>query len=74
MSLAASGQFAQAASPLESYVKLQPEDPAGHYQLAVVYGRTGNKQGADREMALQAQAASHAKSITDNAEGHSVHP
>ena len=74
MSLAASGNFAQAASPLESYVKLQPEDPAGHYQLAVVYARTGNKQAAEREMALQAQAASRAKSITDNAEGHSVHP
>jgi tetratricopeptide (TPR) repeat protein len=74
MSLAASRKFAQAASPLESYVKLQPEDPAGHYQLAVVYARTGNKPAADRQMALQAQAASRAKSITDNAEGHSVHP
>ncbi len=74
MSLAASGKFPQATSPLETYVKLQPEDPAGHYQLAIAYSRTGNKQGADREMALQAQAASRAKSITDNAEGHSVHP
>lgn len=74
MSLAASGKFTLAISPLEIYVKMQPEDPAGHYQLALAYSRTGNKEGATREMALQAQAASRAKSATDNAEGHSVHP
>jgi len=73
MSLAASSRFSQALSPLETYVKLQPEDPAGHYQLAVAYSRTGNKDGAAREMALQAQAASRMKS-TDSTEGHPVHP
>ncbi len=52
MSLAASGQFSQAISPLETYVKLQPEDPAGHYQLAIAYSRTGNKDAATREMAV----------------------
>jgi predicted Zn-dependent protease len=74
MSLAASGKFAEAISPLERYVKMQPEDPAGHYQLALAYSRTGNKDGATREMALQAQAASHSRTTTDTAEGHSVHP
>lgn len=74
MSFTASGKFDQAISPLESYVKMQPEDPAGHYQLAMAYSRTGNKEGATREMALQAQTASRAKSTTDTAEGHSVHP
>ncbi len=73
MSLAASGQFAQALPPLENYVKLQPEDPAGHYQLAVAYARTGNKDGAAREMNLQAQAASRMKAA-DATEGHAVHP
>jgi tetratricopeptide (TPR) repeat protein len=73
MSLAASGQFAPALSPLETYVKLQPEDPAGHYQLALAYSRTGNKDGAAREMALQAQAASRIKP-SDTTEGHPVHP
>jgi tetratricopeptide (TPR) repeat protein len=73
MSLAASGKFAQAVTPLESYVKMQPEDPAGHYQLAIAYTRTGNKEGAAREIALQAQAASHSNA-TDNAQGHSLHP
>lgn len=74
MSLASSGRLTEAASPLESYVKMQPEDPAGHYQLALVYARTGNKDGAAHQMALQAQAASRATSATDNAEGHSIHP
>lgn len=73
MSLAASGQFSQALSPLETYAKLQPEDPAGHYQLALAYSRTGNKDAAAREMALQAQAASRIKS-TDSTEGHPIHP
>ena len=74
MSLAASGRYADAVSPLERYVKLQPLDPAGHYQLAMAYSRTGNKDGAAREMALQSQAAKNAASATDNAQGHSIHP
>lgn len=73
MSHAAAGQFAQAISPLETYVKQQPDDPAGHYQLALAYSRTGNKDGAAREMALQAQAASRMKA-SDVTEGHPVHP
>ena len=74
MSLAASGKFAEARPPLESYVKMQPEDPAGHYQLAIAYARTGDTKGASREMALQAQATSRAKAPTDTVEGHSLHP
>ncbi len=74
MSLAASGHFVQAVSPLEAYVKMQPEDPAGHYQLAVAYARTGNKDGAAREMASQVQAASRVKAATDPTQGHAVHP
>lgn len=73
MSQAQAGQFAQAVSPLETYVKQQPEDPTGHYQLAIAYSRTGNKDGAAREMALQAQAASRAKPA-DATEGHPVNP
>ncbi len=73
MTLTASGKYADALPPLEAYVKMEPEDPAGHYQLAMAYAHTGNQQGAAREMALQAQAA-RAKGATDNAEGHAVHP
>jgi tetratricopeptide (TPR) repeat protein len=74
MSLTASGKYAQATAPLESYVKMEPDDPAGHYQLALAYSHTGNKEGAAREMALQVEAAKRAKNATDNAEGHVVQP
>lgn len=60
MSLAAEGKYSEAVAPLEKYVKLQPEDPAGHYQLAIAYARTGNKNGAAREAALQRKAAARA--------------
>ena len=73
MSQAEAGQFTQAISPLETYVKQQPDDPTGHYQLAIAYSRTGNKEGAAREMALQAQAASRMKP-SDATEGHPVQP
>jgi hypothetical protein len=32
-----------------------PADASGHYQLAIAYRRTGNNEGAAREMALQKQ-------------------
>jgi tetratricopeptide (TPR) repeat protein len=53
MSLNALQKFSDAVPPLQRYVKQQPEDPAGHYQLAIAYARTGRKADADREMALQ---------------------
>jgi tetratricopeptide (TPR) repeat protein len=63
MSLNSAGKFSDAIAPLRSYVKLQPADPAGHYQLATAYARTGQKTDSDREMALQREAA--AKSPRD---------
>jgi tetratricopeptide (TPR) repeat protein len=56
MSLNSAGKFGEAVGPLEKYVKMQPADPAGHYQLATAYARTGRKPDADREMALQREA------------------
>ena len=73
MSLAGEGKFAEAKPVLEHYVKLEPDDPAGHYQLAVAYARTGNQAGAQREMALQAQAAARNKT-SDTTQGHAVQP
>jgi predicted Zn-dependent protease len=73
MSLVSSGSFAEALPPLKAYVKMQPADPAGHYQLALAYARTGDKEGAAREMALQAQAAASGHA-SDTAEGHALHP
>jgi len=57
MSFNAASRFADAIAPLERYVKGVPADPAGHYQLAQAYSRTGNKAGASRELQLQREAA-----------------
>jgi len=57
MSLNSAGKFSEAVTPLTKYVKSQPGDPAGHYQLATAYARTGRKPEAEREMTLQREAA-----------------
>jgi len=56
VSLNGAGKFAQAIAPLERYVKEVPDDPAGHYQLAISYARTGRKQDAQHQIALQQEA------------------
>lgn len=60
MSLNSAGKFGDALTPLETYVKRQPADPAGHYQLATAYARTGHKEQATKEMELQQQTAAKA--------------
>lgn len=60
MSLASAQKFSEAVAPLEKYVKIIPEDPAGHYQLAIAYDRTGRKERAAKEMQLQREAAAKA--------------
>jgi tetratricopeptide (TPR) repeat protein len=72
MSLNASGRFSSAVKPLESYVTMQPGDPAGHYQLAIAYARVGNKDGSNQQLLLQTKAASSGQSATDTTEGHAV--
>jgi tetratricopeptide (TPR) repeat protein len=57
VSLLAVKQYTEAVAPLEMAVKLQPGNPAGHYSLATAYARTGRKEDAQREFALQQQAA-----------------
>jgi tetratricopeptide (TPR) repeat protein len=60
MSLASAQKFAEAVAPLEKYVKIMPDDPAGHYQLAIAYDRTGRKESAAKEMQLEREAAAKA--------------
>jgi len=60
-SLNAAGKYADAIAPLERYSKSVPDDPAGHYQLAIAYSRTGNKAAADRELQLQRESLAKKK-------------
>jgi tetratricopeptide (TPR) repeat protein len=55
VSLISLKRFSDAVVPLETAVKLQPRNPAAHYDLAMAYNRAGRKQDADREFALHRQ-------------------
>ena len=50
-------RFTDALPALETYEKLEPDSPTGHYQLAVAYSGAGRKQDANREAALQRQTS-----------------
>jgi tetratricopeptide (TPR) repeat protein len=59
-SLLTEKNYAAAIRPLEMAVKLQPQNPAGHYSLATAYARAGRKEDAQREFALHQQTAERA--------------
>ncbi len=46
-------KFSDAIPPLETAVKLESQNPAAHYMLAIAYARTGRKEAGDREFAIQ---------------------
>jgi tetratricopeptide (TPR) repeat protein len=51
------GKFSEAIGPLETYVKQEPRNPAGHYQLVLAYMRVGRREDAEREVELQKKTA-----------------
>ena len=56
-------QFAEAIPPLETYEKMAPDSPTGHYQLAVAYAGAGRRDDSNREAALQRQSAEALESV-----------
>jgi tetratricopeptide (TPR) repeat protein len=56
-------QFTDAITPLESYEKMAPDSPTGHYQLAVAYAGAGRREDSNREAALQRQSAEALESV-----------
>jgi len=56
-SLNSAKRFEDAIPPLETYEKMAPDSPTGHYQLAVAYSGAGRKADANREAQLQRQAS-----------------
>ena len=57
---------ADAIAPLERAVKLQPENPAAHYHLAIALRRAGQKEQADKEFAVYKEASERARQLTHN--------
>jgi tetratricopeptide (TPR) repeat protein len=55
MALKSAGRFSEAIPQLEQYVRMSPEDPAGHYQLSIAYARTGRKEDFAREVTIHQQ-------------------
>lgn len=56
-SLVSAKRFTEAIPPLETYEKMEPDSPSGHFQLALAYNGAGRKEDANREAALQREAA-----------------
>ena len=69
ISLISDGKAGEAVTPLETYVRLQPDNPAGHYHLALAYTRTGRKEDARREATLQKQALDRIEQAKQKAAG-----
>jgi tetratricopeptide (TPR) repeat protein len=57
MAFVSAKRFPEAIPTLETYEKLAPDSPTGHFQLAQAYAGVGRKDDANREAALQRQSA-----------------
>jgi tetratricopeptide (TPR) repeat protein len=65
-SLVSAGRPAEAVVPLETAVKLQPDNPVGHFQLATAYRRAGRTEEAERQFAAHRQVSEKARQSTEN--------
>ena len=61
-------KYSEAIPPLETAVKLEPQNPTAHYSLAVAYRRGGRQTDADREFAI------HRKMTEQNGPGAEQQP
>ena len=73
-SLVADGKVAEALAPLETAVKLQPQNAAAHYHLGVVYQRTGRKEDAAKEFALRKEISDKNRQLADDVHAGIVGP
>jgi predicted Zn-dependent protease len=62
-SLNSAKRFSDAIPALETYEKLAPDSPTGHYQLALAYAGAGRRDDANREAALQRQTAEELEAV-----------
>jgi tetratricopeptide (TPR) repeat protein len=53
--LVSAKRYGEAVAPLETAVKLQPGNPAAHYNLGMALSRTGHTPEAEKEFAIQRQ-------------------
>ncbi len=65
-SLISAKRFSDAVPPLETAVKLEPKNPAAHYNLAMAYNRAGRREDADKEFAVHRQMTEKAGGKPDS--------
>jgi len=65
-SLTEGGKPGDAIAPLERAVKLQPDNPAAHYHLAIALRRAGKRDEADKEFSVYKEASERARQMTHN--------
>ncbi|HSM78058.1 MAG TPA: tetratricopeptide repeat protein [Bryobacteraceae bacterium] len=58
--LTAADKPAEAIAPLETAVRLQPDNPAAHFYLATAYRHAGRREDADRELAVHKKKSDEA--------------
>jgi tetratricopeptide (TPR) repeat protein len=61
-------RFSDAISPLETAVKLEPQNPNAHYSLAMAYSRAGRKPESEKEFAIHRQLTQGGAQGTPGAE------
>jgi tetratricopeptide (TPR) repeat protein len=66
-SLVSVKKFPEAIPPLETAVKLEPQNPAAHYLLAIAYARSGRKEEGDKQFAIQRQLTQKGAAGEDSA-------
>ena len=69
VSLISTKQFSEAVPPLETAAKLEPRNPAAHYNLGMAYNRSGRKQDAEREFAIHRQMTQKDEAKPDSPSG-----
>ena len=57
------GKDADAIAPLETAAKLQPQNPASHYQLAIAYRRAGRMNEATQEFKVYKEVSAQAETM-----------
>jgi Tfp pilus assembly protein PilF len=67
-SLVSSQKYSEAIAPLETAVKLEPQNPAAHYTLATAYSRTGHRQEAEKEFAIHRRMVQKSPSGLDSSQ------
>jgi tetratricopeptide (TPR) repeat protein len=74
IALLSAKRFPDAIPPLQTAVKLEPRNPASHYNLATALNRVGRKEEADKEFAIHRKMTQKDEAGQGQPEGQSQSP